>query len=514
MRTYERLSAQDASFLMFEGPNTPMNVGGAMIFETGPLATADGGVDIQRVRRLIEARLNPRYRQRLAYSPVTGHPVWVDDERFNIHYHVKHTSLPRPGTDEQLKELTARILAQPLDRRRPMWETWIVEGFHDGRFAMVTKTHHCAVDGVTGVDLVASLMALTPDAPATDEPDWSPRRTPSGLELIGAEVAHRAKQGWALSNTLRDALNQPRRAIGEIGGSLAAAWEMLNAGIRGAPETPFNQSIGPHRRFDWLSLRLDDVKLVKNRLGGTVNDVVLATVAGAVGTFLDGRLHDTATDDFRALVPVNMRTPAERNIGNHVSAWLTSLPIREPDPLRRFASVQRMTQHLKETKQASTAELLGQVMEWADSLLALSVGLATRAHPYNLVVTNVAGPPFPMFLLGSRMLAGYPQVPLFEKQGLGVALFSYDGNMFWGFNGDWDLMPDLSSFAQAVQFAFHELHAAAMAATIQIGRAGGRAGERVSRRRGKGARPQGERGKVTAARARGQTDAAARRIER
>ena len=461
---YERLTAQDRSFLVFESQNTHMHLGGATIFGTGPLATPTGGVDIERIRAYIGSRLHwiPRYRQRLATIPIENYPVWVDDDRLNLDYHVRHTSLPRPGDDRQLKQLTARIMSQPLDRRRPLWEAWIVEGLHDDRFAMIIKTHHCVVDGISGVDLMSVLLSATPDTTFEEPPRWRPRPAPTAAELLRDELFRRVRTPMDLGRWIQSALRDPERTRDELLESLSAAVDMIGAGLRRPADTPLNQPIGPYRRFDWYSLALSDVKAVKNRLGGTVNDVILATVTGALRRFLTRRHSDPDTLDYKAVVPVSLRSPAELGTsGNHVSAWMLALPIHEPDPVKRFIKVSRITERLKHSKQARGIEILTQMAAAVDPILTLGVRLASRMHPYNLIVTNVPGPQAPLYLLGARMHEGYPTVPLFEYQGLGVATFSYDGKLLWGFNADWDLVPDLHLFVEDITASFKELHAVA-----------------------------------------------------
>ena len=477
---YERLSAQDSSFLVFEGPTTHMHVGGTSIFEIGPLATPSGGVDIERIRQYIGSRLHfiPRYRQRLAFVPFTNNPVWVDDDRLNLNYHVRHTSLPRPGDETQLKQLTARIISQQLDRGKPLWELWIVEGLEGGRFAMVLKTHHCVVDGVSGVDLMSVLLNPSPTDAVESAPPWMPRRAPTPTELLRDDVVRRAAAPLDLARRLVSALEDPTRARADLAENVSATWEAVSAGLWRPADTPLNRPIGPHRRFDWHGLDLVEVKAVKNCLGGTINDVVLATVAGAVRRFLTQRRVNIDALNYKAVVPVSVRSAAEQgNLGNRVSAWLMSLPIQERDPRRRFTAVQELTTRLKDSKQARGIEMLTQVAELADPILTLGVRLAARMHPYNLIVTNIPGPQFPLYLLGAQMIEGYPHVPLFEYQGLGVALFSYIGKLFWGFNADWELMPDLDRFVRAIGVSFRELHDAATtaAATTELQRAARRA---------------------------------------
>jgi WS/DGAT/MGAT family acyltransferase len=461
---YERLSAQDSSFLLFETPTTHMHLGGTTIFEVGPLATPAGGVDIDRIRRYVGSRLHwiPRYRQKLRFIPVEGHPVWVDDDRLNLHYHVRHTSLPKPGNEKQLKDLSARILSQQLDRGKPLWEVWIVEGLEGGRFAMIVKTHHCVVDGISGVGLMSVLLNPTADDSIQPPPEWRPRPAPSGAELMRDALLHRVAQGAQIGRAARDLLDTSKRARSRVTENLATAWEMITEGLKQPAPTPLNQPIGHYRRFDWKAFPLEQAKEIKNRLGGSLNDVVLTIVAGAVREFLAHREALFRRLDYRAVVPVSVRASEEQGTGgNRVSAWLLSLPVSQPDALRRYQTVRRTTERLKKTNQAKGIEILTQLAELSTPILTLGVGLAARMNPYNLIVTNVPGPQTPLYLLGAPMIEGFPHVPLFENQGLAVALFSYNGRLCWGFNADWDLLPDLDVFVAAVERAFCDLHRAA-----------------------------------------------------
>lgn len=464
-RTFERLSAQDSSFLVFENAHAHMHVGGTAIFEAGPLLRPAGGVDIERIRTYIASRLHwiPRYRQRLAFVPIENHPVWVDDDHFNLNYHVRHACLPYPGDDNQLKQLVGRIMSQQLDRGKPLWEAWIVEGLAGGRVALVTKAHHCMVDGIASVDLISVLMNPTPDTTIEPPPPWTPRPHPSRIELLRDALSHRMSIPADLARNFGRVLDEPDEVRNRLLERASATLQMIGAGLRRPAATPLNQPIGPHRRFDWLTLDLAQVKEIKSRLGGTVNDVVLATVTGGLRQFLIMRGVSVKRLDYRVVLPVSMRAAAEHGTaGNHVSAWITSLPLHERDPRRRLEVVSQTTIALKQTKLELGADTLTEVGEWAGSgLMTLGVRLAARLHPYNLIVTNVPGPQLPLYLLGARMLEGYPQVPLFEYQGLGVALFSYAGNLCWGFNADWDLLPDLTALVDAVSTSFRELHAAA-----------------------------------------------------
>lgn len=460
----EKLSAQDRSFLLFEHRTTHMHLGGVVVLELGPLQAANGGVQIERIRDYIASRLHaiPRYRQRLAFRPVDGAPFWVDDERFHIDYHVRHTALPRPGDDRQLKLLAGRILSVPLDRSRPLWEAWVIEGLDGDRFAMVLKTHHAVVDGVSGVDLMSTLLQAEPvdhfDAP----PPWRPRPAPNGWALWQEELRQRLDLSRWAADRMWALLQDPAQGLSRVRDRLQTAIRFVSEGMHSPSPTPLNQPIGPYRRFDWRVLALSEAKEIKNRLGGTVNDVVLATVSGAVRRYLLRRGTTVGATDFRVVVPVSIRAANEQGqMGNRVSGWILSLPIGEPDPRRRYRAVVEATTRCKSSHLERGIEVFTELAEVMNPLLTLGVRVASRIAPYNMIVTNVPGPQFPLFLLGSRMLAGYPTVPLFEYQGLGVAIFSYDGQLFFGLNADWDTVPDLGDFSADLQRAFAELLRAA-----------------------------------------------------
>jgi diacylglycerol O-acyltransferase / wax synthase len=468
MAGYERLSTLDRTFLDLEYPETHMHVAGVMIFEAQPLRTAAGGIDIDTIRRYVESRLHlmPRYRQRIARIPVENHPVWIDDTRFNIEYHVRHTALPRPGSDEMLKRLAGRVVSQQLDRGKPLWELWIVEGLEGDRFAVITKTHHCMIDGVSAVDLATVLMSAVPESGFPEPEPWKPEPAPSGAQLLVEEAARRLSSPFALGKAALDALQNPGELASNVVEQVTAVTETLGAGLSPASDSPFNRPIGPHRRFEWTVFELAAVKRIKNRLGGTVNDVVLATVAGAVGAFLNARGFEPARIealDFRAMVPVSVRAAAERGtLGNRIASWAVKLPIGESDARRRLEAVRDVTAKLKTSRQAMGAEVLARVSEWTvPTLLSLAMRLAARARSFNLTVTNVPGPQIPLYLLGAKMQAAYPLGPLFENQALNIALLSYDGHLHWGFNADYDVLPDLADLIAAVRASFAELRMAA-----------------------------------------------------
>jgi WS/DGAT/MGAT family acyltransferase len=463
MARYERLSPLDRTFLDLEYPEAHMHVAGVTIFDANPLRTAGGGIDIDKIRRYVASRLHliPRYRQRIARIPLENHPVWVDDDRFNLEYHVRHTALPRPGGDEQLKRLTGRIVSQQLDRGKPLWELWIVEGLDNDRFAMISKTHHCMIDGISAVDLASVLLSPSPGAAIPEAQPWNPEAIPSRGQLVIEEARRRFVAPFEFGKAVVDAMQNPTETAQNIGEQISAVTETLGAGLFPASESPFNQPIGPHRRFEWMAIELADVKRVKNALGGTVNDVVLATVAGAVGSFLRGRgfgPEKLAELDFRAMVPVSLRTSSQHGtLGNQIASWAARLPIAETDPRRRLEQVRAVTADLKQSRQAMGAEVLARVSEWTvPTLLSLAMRLAARARSFNLTVTNVPGPQIPLYMIGSRMTAAYPLGPLFLDQALNIALLSYDGKLHWGLNADWDVLPDLLDLVTAIRASFDE----------------------------------------------------------
>lgn len=474
--SYERMSALDRFFLDVETNETHMHVAAVMLFEAAPLAGPDGGVDVDRIRSYIASRLHltPRYRQKVVQPPWAGNPVWVDDDRLNMHYHVRHTALPQPGDLEQLKRLAARIVSQKLERGKPLWEMWIVEGLANGGCAMISKTHHCMIDGVSGVDLMTVLLDLSPKSEIHDVPGWTPRPQPGPIELIGDELARRLTQPLELARRGSGVLGDVTGACRSVAAAVAGLRDVVGASLGGASETPFNRSIGGHRRFDWLTIDLQAVKAVKNALGGTVNDVVLATVAGGISRFLELRGITTRRQrelEFRVFCPVSVRDASERgSLGNRISGMVVSLPIGEPDAARRIERVRETTALAKASHQALGAEVLATVSEWTlPTILTVASRLTMRSRAYNLVVTNVPGPQLPLYLLGARLEAAFPLVPLFENQALGIALFSYDARLCWGFNADWDLLPDLSDLVESIRFAFEELQEAAEEARKEAG---------------------------------------------
>jgi diacylglycerol O-acyltransferase / wax synthase len=433
-----------------------MHVASAILFEGDPPSH-------EEFRDQIESRLHlvPRFRQKLRFVPLDqGRPVWVDDPFLNLDYHVRRTALPAPGSEEQLRNLAARIFSQQLDRTKPLWELWLVEGFEADRFAVVGKSHHALVDGVSGVDITTVLFDLEeePDHSPVRPPKWAPRPEPTNLDLLRDALHERVTSPREIVRGVRAALRGPRQVLR----GLSATGRMLEVAAA-APHTPFNVEIGPHRRLAFVRGELEDFKRVKNEHGGTVNDVVLSVVAGALGNYLRARGHDTDGLKMRAMVPVSVRADEEHGaLGNRISAMMAPLPVWSQDPVERLHLVSETMGDLKGSGQAVGAELLTKLTDFAPPTI---VSQAARLQPaqrfFNLVVTNVPGPQLPLYLLGRRMDAIFPLVPLARRQALCIGIMSYDGQIDFGLVGDYDAMADLDSFALDLEGAIAEAVASA-----------------------------------------------------
>jgi WS/DGAT/MGAT family acyltransferase len=350
---------------------------------------------------------------------------------------------------------------------------WVVEGLEDDRFALISKVHHCMIDGVSGVDLMNVLMSPLPDAEIYEPVPFVPRPAPTPFELLRDELIRRARLPFEAVRDTRKLLREAEDARRELSVRLRAVREMLGGALQRSAPTPLNERVSPHRRFDWLVLPLEELKAVRRALGGSLNDVVLTIVTGAVRRFLEQRRFPLEGIDFRVMAPVSVRASSQRGrLGNRVSAWIVPLPLEEPDPALRLQTLAACTEELKSKRQAVAAEVLTQAADWTPAtLLSLAARNATRQLPFHLVVTNVPGPQLPLYLLGSQMVEAYPVVPLLDGLGLGIALFSYDGRLCWGFNADYDLVPDLDQFVAFVRESFEELREIAQRARPEPKRA-------------------------------------------
>jgi diacylglycerol O-acyltransferase len=453
---YERLSAMDAMFLDIEDEFVHMHIGGVAIFEAAPLRGPDGGVDFDLVLTFAEAQLHksPRMRQKLMRIPWFDRPVWVDDARFNLAYHVRHSSLPPPGDVRQLKRLVGRILSQGLDRSKPLWEMWIVEGIVGDRFAVVSKLHHCMADGMSSGDLAGLLTGAKPRTTPKPGPPWLPRPVPAAAWLAASEAVRRATAPLAMFRGKPGADSDMSRGFGasfeRLGRVVDGAVRAAGTGLRRASETPLNLEVGPHRRFDWVRLDLVAVKQLGHAAGGKLNDAVLALVAGALRTSFMRRGLDVGDLTFRVAVPVDVRTDADRDMpGNRVSSLMVELPIAEADPWQRLLRVVETTRELKHSGESQAVDLLGRLADWLPAGAMAGISRAGN-RAVNMIVTNVPGPRVPIYMLNARMLESYPVVPLMSNQTLNIAIFSYEDGLFLGFLADWDAVPDLHLFVEGV----------------------------------------------------------------
>jgi WS/DGAT/MGAT family acyltransferase len=432
-----------------------MHVASTTVFE-GPPPSYEEFVAHLRSR----LHLVPRFRQKLAFVPYgQGRPVWVDDPHLNLGYHVRHTALPKPGSDEQLRNFAARAFSQALDRHKPLWEMWLVDGLEGDRFAIVGKSHHCLVDGVSGMDITTVLYDADPEPePGDPPPEWLARPEPNGLQLLADALAERATQPAELVRGFRALLRRPRQAIEAAIGAIEATGAFAGRGLA-APDSPLNVPTGSHRRFAMVSVELSDVKRVKDEHGGTVNDVILAAVSGALGRYLRSLGHPIDGLELVAMVPVSVR-PEEAHglLGNQVSAMMAPLPVWCQDPVERLRVVSERMGDLKQSRQAVGAKLLTELTDFAPATIVHQAArLQSRQHFFNLVVTNVPGPQFPLYVLGRRMIDIFPMVPLAKKQAVCVGIMSYDGKVDFGLVGDYEAMPQLDSLANELEAALAEL---------------------------------------------------------
>jgi diacylglycerol O-acyltransferase len=485
----DRLTGLDASFLHLEDDAAHMHVAAVMTFDGEP-------PHIDEVAEGIGARLHlvPRYRQKLAFVPFgQGRPRWVDDPHFNLRYHVRHTALPEPGTEDQLKRLAGRVFSQRLDRDKPLWEMWVVEGLDGGdRFAVLSKTHHALVDGVSGIDIMSVLFDTKPqpDAPPpAEEKRWLPAPTPSSAQLLGEALYERATVPAEIVRGARALVRGPRRIAGAAAGSLAGVGSMVRAGLSPAPKTPYNERIGPHRRFTWVRMQLSDVKAIKDALGGTVNDVMLATVTGALTRNLRRRGEQISADmELKAMVPVSVRPQEARGaLGNQVAAMMAPLPVGLEDPVARMERISDAMSHLKSGGQAVGAQVLTELTGFAPpNIMSQASRVVARQRMFNLVVTNVPGPQFPLYMMGRQLEGLFPMVPLAPNQALGIAIMSYNGTINFGLVGDYDLLSDLDDLADDLHASLAELADAAgvKLATPQLKAGAGAGRKRAARSNG------------------------------
>jgi diacylglycerol O-acyltransferase / wax synthase len=459
----ERLTAVDASFLTNESSSSHMHIGGILIFEGPPPRYVDL---VEHVRGRLDQV--PRFRQRLAVPPLeAGRPLWVDDVNFNLTYHIRHTALPEPGGEAQLKRLTGRVFSQQLDRSKPLWEMWLVQGLERDRFAILTKTHHAMVDGISGVDIGTVLFDLEPiPEPAPAEDGWQPHPAPSTRHLIARGASDAAAAPVKLAERAAEAVRHPETAARRLVEAVEGLTEVVGAFADPAPDVPLNQPIGPHRRFTWARSELATFKQIKDALGGTVNDVVLAVVTGAVRKWLHQRGVRTEGLELRALVPVSIRSQDERGeLGNRLAAMRGPLPVYVEDPVRRLRVVSEQMEGLKRSKQALGAEVIARFNDFAPpTLLAQAARINFSTRLFNLIVTNVPGPQIPLYVLGRELEEVFPVAFLPPNHAMAVAIMSYNGRICFGLLADYDSMEDVEAVAQGIDESLAELKEAAAAA--------------------------------------------------
>ena len=457
----DRLSSIDASFLSNETSTSHMHVGAILIFEGPPPRYEDF---CEHVRGRLP--LVPRFRQKLAVPPLqAGRPLWVDDPSFNLPYHVRHTALPDPGSEDALRRLAGRVFSQQLDRSKPLWELWLVQGLERNRFALVSKTHHAMVDGVSGVDISTVLFDVkpVPEPAAAEDSEWAPGPEPTTAELVGKGVTDAVAAPFRLAARLIAAVQHPeatvRRAAEAVEGLGEVAWAMADP----APAVPLNTGIGSHRRYVWVRSELETFKEIKDALGGTVNDVVLSVVTGALRGWLLGRGVRTEGMELRALVPVSIRTEDERGrLGNRIAAMRGPLPVYVDDPVRRLQIVSEAMEGLKRSKQALGAEVISRFNDFAPpTLLAQASRINFSTRLFNLIVTNVPGPQIPLYVLGRELEDVFPIAFLPADHALAVAIMSYNGRINFGLLADYDALADVEEIAAGIAASLAELTEAA-----------------------------------------------------
>jgi diacylglycerol O-acyltransferase / wax synthase len=456
----DRLSSIDASFLTNESSASHMHVGAVLIFEGPPPTYEDF---LEHVSSRLE--VVPRYRQKLTFPPLrSGRPIWIDDPNFNLEYHVRHTALPKPGGEEQLQRVVSRLFSQQLDRSKPLWELWLVQGLERKRFALINKTHHALVDGVAGIDITTVLLDLKPvPEPAHPDEDWTPRPEPSGVELLAKGVRDVAGAPLGLGRRIANAIQHPEPAARNAAHALEGLGEFAWALANPAPQVPLNVEVGPHRRYAWVRSDLETFKRIKNALGGTVNDVVLTVVAGALRSWLQKRGVRTEGLELRAQVPVSIRAEDERGrLGNRIAAMRAPLPVYVADPVRRLGIVREAMDGLKASKQALGAEVISRFNDFAPpTLLAQSARINFSTRLFNLIVTNVPGPQIPLYVLGRELDEFFPVAFLPPHQALAIAIVSYNGEITFGLLADYDSMEDVDEIAEGISAAIAELDEAA-----------------------------------------------------
>lgn len=459
----ERLTALDAQFLFLEQPHVHFHVAGLSVLD--PSTKPDGKLTFEEVKDLIVKRIHlvPRFRQKVAFVPfAAGRPVWVDEENFDVDFHLRRAALPAPGGKRELADYVQRVHSRPLDRTKPLWEMYFIEGLEDGNVAILSKSHHAMIDGMSGMDIATVMFDFTPEPRKVDPDVWTPVKEPTPGDLLREAVTETVTHPLrsALANT-ELALRAPSIALDKVRQTLSGFAGMIAAGT--APKSPFNVKVGPNRRFAMAEVPVADAKAIKNALGGKVNDVVLAAVAGALNRLFRARGVSTQGMTLRTMVPVSTRDASQRmTLGNRVTTLMVDLPIGASDPATRYNKIVEATRDLKQSHQAIAAQAIMGIGTWAPPTLhGLAARLVARQRLINLTISNVPGPQVPLYMAGARMLVTYPLMPLGETSALSVALTSLSGVMGFGFTGDWDALPDIDLLTEGLLASVEDLKKAA-----------------------------------------------------
>ena len=452
----DRMSPQDASFLYMENDVNHMHIASVAIME-GPAPRHD------EVEEMVASKLHrvPRYRQRVRFLPFDiGRPVWCDDTHFNLRYHVRHTALPRPGSQADLLRLVGRVMSQQLDRSKPLWEMWVVDGLEDDRWAILSKSHHCMVDGIAGTDLLSVVMDDGPDTVHPEPESWSPRPTPTPLSLVGDALREQVTSPREALSGLRHAAQAPRRLLREIG-DISEGLGTFRRFADPVMDGELNGPIGPHRRWCWAESTIADVKKIRTAHGGTVNDVVLSAITRGFRALMISRGEEVKDQLIRTLVPVSVRHEDQHGeLNNRVSGMFAELPVGIVDPVECLKNIHEQMVDLKEHHQAEAAETMMSLSGFTPpAVLAAATRLAAGLdqHLVQTVTTNVPGPQRTLYAAGRPMLAAYPYVPLAGAVRIGVAIFSYIGQLSFGITGDYDRAPDIEVLAEGIENGISEL---------------------------------------------------------
>lgn len=458
-----RLSAQDAAFLYLERPAMHMHVAGLSVLD--PRTTPNERLAFEDLVEVLMSRVHlvPRFRQKVVFVPGNlARPVWVDDEDFDVDFHLRRAALPAPGGRRELADFVQRVHSRPLDRSKPLWELYFVEGLEDGLIAILTKVHHAMIDGISGVDIATVMFDFQPEPTILTPEPWTPEKEPTGAELIRDALRDQvANPTAAVAAGAQSLMRTPLRVTQGVAAVLGGVREL--AGLGTPPRGPFDRAIGPNRRFAMADAPVQRFKDVKNAVGGTVNDVVLAVMAGSLQKVLKARREPTRGRTLRAMVPVSVRTEGEKMaLGNRVTLTFVDLPVGPMDPVRRLHRITEATRGLKDSMMAVGADAIMNLGTWAPPTLhALAARLVSRGRWFNLVVSNVPGPQVPMYIAGARLLVNYPVMPLAENVALSVAVTSLAGTMGFGFTGDWAGTPDIDFMASSLEEALDDLCKAA-----------------------------------------------------